>query len=190
LEGGSQTTRGIVDCDGGSGAQERGVEVLGPGERYAVENAVLDPLVVAGLLADAGALKKDCDDARMCGQLRSHPELQAVVDHVTSRTLQNLPPVRRTAADQRLVETRYVGNDFVLRHPAWFLHENGKVVAEAVLGAFPQLAEYTKGRTGEQAQQALMFEAVDRILTAFSEFIPQAFPDLFRRLQKPLEPLR
>ena len=182
---GVKTVRGIVDWDNEDRAQADGVEVLGKSERYALENLILDPLVVAVILTQS-----DDGRAALGGKTRAdietmRPEgLQALVDHVLSKI--------HAVANGRDLDTsrkrvRYLSIDthetvLELELPRWALITKGHTYAEWVVRAFPCLQRYHAGPTN-RAEDKVIAGIVRDLGPDLRPYLPSALLELFRRLQ-------
>jgi hypothetical protein len=126
--------RGVIDLDAGNIAPPR-VFVIG---RYSIENYLLDPIVVFGLLLSFGIEPKVAGLNISSGdehQLRSMPaaKLQLIVDEVhriVAPTLSNVTP-----ADSVLRDVAFT-TGMVLQYPAWMLDRQGHGLFPVYQAAF------------------------------------------------------
>lgn len=172
FKGGSRTIRGIVDWDK-INEPSPVVHVLGHGERYAIDNAIADPLLVALLLI------KLCphEMTSYSGTFRElNPDdvslMQRIADEVSTRVLNSL---QRSTDSPR--KTQYASG-LALSHPKAYLETRGHDVVGGIIRAFPQLNQHIK-----QCQEALLREVVEHVMPEFLGLIPQVFTNLFVCLQ-------
>lgn len=143
-KGGMKTIFGVVDWDLSNKPSE-GINVLGHGQRYSIENYILDPILLACLIvrekfhsrvsrADLGL-----DEQGTWGGLdkANNPKLQAIADimltHInTSRDVDNTS-----------LECALVGGASISL-PAWFREMRGHNLECAVKNAFPELQRYRR----------------------------------------------
>lgn len=174
VAGGSRSVFGLVDWDQKNSSDSR-VVVLGQTERYAIENCLLDPLLLAAILVrerrelgtSIGFQKHESYvDMRSMGSER----LQSISDLVQRRLLSL--PEDATISDAR--EVRYL-KGFALKQSRRILEMNGHALEEKAYQVFPELRRFHK------PGQLLMY-VVDPVLAEVPELAPEALIDAFRRL--------
>ncbi|MBO9532270.1 MAG: ATP-binding protein [Solirubrobacteraceae bacterium] len=131
---GNDAVWGLVDRDDRGGAAPH--IVFNP-ERYAIENLVLDPLIVGAFMLREGlvapprlGLSDDLRHLHLDGRLHG----QTIVDAVCA-------PVTSSSDDIALVDVAYLG-DFQLRLPRYWLDTRGHDLEDRVIAAHPQLRRY------------------------------------------------
>ncbi|MBY7877695.1 AAA family ATPase [Vibrio fluvialis] len=132
-ESGSDLVRGIIDYDGKK-VDKHPIYVLGGGNRYSIENYVLDPLFLGLALVRLG--KRKLSDfsvphlhTYMDAAKLTNEEAQKISDHITLATgISNTSP-----ADCEL------HNGWVLKLPTQFLMMRGHDWEKSVLSCIPEL---------------------------------------------------
>jgi hypothetical protein len=178
VSSGNMSAFGIVDWDGGRSAGLKAhpnVVTIGKGARYAIENIVLDPLIVAALLvqqanAELLGLPRTTNIFDLAGMDQS--QLQSIVDAVQTRTLGDA-----TAAK---IPADYLGG-FTLSLDRRWLHMNGHALAQQVLASFRSLYDFNKGRSGSP-EKRLLEEAVNSAIRHLPQFTPKELSDAFKDL--------
>ncbi len=172
FEKGVRTVRGIIDWDKKNKSDDV-VWVLGEGERYTLENAALDPLLV-GLF-----IKKFRPDRMIAGPTHftgsdkvEKAALQEMAADVATRVLRQLaisPSVHR--------KVQYLGR-LELEHPIEYLHNDGKSIASAIVREFPEVGLFIRSEI-----QKLKVCIVEQVMREYPQFIPKIFVNLLAGLQ-------
>jgi AAA domain, putative AbiEii toxin, Type IV TA system len=173
-EKGNESVFGLLDWDLKNEPSGR-VHVLAHDERYAIENCLLDPLLVA-----AAAIREEREIAKelllpstttyaSLGSLLD-PQKQAAVDAVQRKVL-------GLSNGAELADCHQVGyfGGFQLELSRSYLRKNGHDLEEAVKAAFPCLRRYHK--TGE-----LLLHIVDNIIADCRAFTPESVVNAFNTL--------
>jgi len=115
--------RGVIDRDTGNAATER-VRVLG---RYSIENYLLDPFVVFGVLLDQGTAPtisgitiSQGDEHRL--RAMNQAELQTIVTAIAAKVEPTIPSL--TAAE-RLPQMVSFTNGRSVQYPTWMIDRRG-----------------------------------------------------------------
>ena len=129
-----QLFRGIIDRDAGNIATQR-VNVIG---RYSIENYLLDPFVVFGVLLDAGTAPLIAGVSISRGdehQIRSmpEPELQAIASAILSMVEKKL--LGLTNAEQTLRAVTFT-NAKTVNYPAWMIDRRGRDLLQLYQAVF------------------------------------------------------
>lgn len=179
-EAGNNSVMGLIDWDNTQDGTSR-VLVFAKGRRNGLENAVLDPLLIAALISrDARNNIADIglDHTATYLSLLYYPpgRLQEIVDAVQSRVLgSNLTGVR--------VDVTYTGA-FGLTVDEGYLRLDDHELERKILDSFPGLNGIAKGKSGQ-----LMSHMVDTVMKEKPEFIPVEFSDAFKELlERPSHP--
>jgi len=178
VAGGNRTTLGVIDWDL-SNSKSGAVFVLGEGERYSIENFLLDPTLLALLL-----LREKFLPPERLGLPQNHRytdmmaltqnSFQGLVDHVVADVIAaGALPVTGPAID-----LEYVGG-LKLSAPEWFLRMQGHSLEQCFKQAYPQLQRY---RNEPDLKAAIITKVVDD----FPQLIPATIVSLFRSLQSDL----
>jgi hypothetical protein len=162
--GGNTTVFGIVDRDRRVGAPEG---ILFSAERYAVENFVLDPLIVGTFLMRERFVKPQ--DVGLAADTR-YLDLSSSAGQELATAVSG--SITRASDDGTLEECGYAGG-FSLNLPRWYLETPGHELEERLLTRYPELNRY-RGR--------LKAEIIDKAYNDFPDFIPDAILRLFKRL--------
>jgi predicted ATPase len=115
--------RGVIDLDNGNTASPR-VAVL---SRYSFENYLVDPVLIYGLLLEAGrapaiqAVKIEKGDEHLIREL-GQAQLQSVVDIVCAQIAPSLP--NHLAQKQALKSVEFT-NGTTVKYPTWTLEAKG-----------------------------------------------------------------
>lgn len=190
-DAGSTTAFAIVDHDGHR-KPSKAVKVLGSGLGYSIENFVLNPLSVVGLLYHRhGECDKIPDFAKgidlvglgsigteeqqeistgFCASLRAFLE----VNRQPGNTVNKFPKIDLSndgPAELSLLD----GTEIVLPH--WFMHSQGHCIEDAIRAQYPELQKY--GRNAGDLMQA----AVRHVLASHSGLIPKGIVETLRQVQ-------
>ncbi len=170
---GVNTVFGLIDRDVGRDSTGS-VFILGEGERYAVENFLLDPLLLCCAVARVSAsLSKEIIGApsyRSIGDL-TEEELQQIVRLISEKV--------GLWDDDALVESRYL-NGTTLKIPSSFCSMKGHDLMELVFHEIPQLNQLGSGYAGNQQDKVL--KAMSReVLADYGSFLPAALKTTFSR---------
>lgn len=151
-DSGNNTIYGIIDWDCKNNGNER-ILTLGGASRYSVENYVLDPLGVAGLvLLDNVEIEKfgfDKNDIFSSFIDKENTVIQSVIDTVISQ-MENKMPELKAKYKMNNIETNKDPHEYKLIDerifvlPIWFCYLNGHQLEELYLLAFPALRRYKK----------------------------------------------
>lgn len=169
---GNKTVLGLLDWDRVNSSTDR-IKVLAEGRRYALENIVLDPLVLAfavsrlypGIVAHVGLGQGDVladlvkFDQAFC---------QAAVDGVTTRVLKKPP-------ENRMLCT-YIGGMTLSIDEAYLFHDAHKL-EDAVVAAYTCFEKTARGGSGKLSELI-----IKSVLTGFPQLIPREVLEAFQSL--------
>lgn len=174
-EGGNKTVLGGIDWDG-TNVDLDGILVLGGGERYSVDNYILDPVLVGFFLirekirtAEVFGLSqsiKYSDLPRLDGA-----SLQALVDSIVAK----VADVHRATNEKSAIAFEYC-NGRRVTVPQWFAHLNGHALEGYLKDIFPELHAF---RNEPDLKRAIIKKIVDDL----PGFAPFGIVSFFRRLQ-------
>jgi hypothetical protein len=173
-EAGNRSVFGVVDWDLKNCGNEH-VFVLGSGERYAIENYLFDPLLIAAYLFREKLLLQD--DVGIANDV-SHLNLAAKVDAhqlVVDRILARIKPDESESPDCEMLPCQYLCGS-ILQLPKWFLHMNGHALETSLKNAFPPLKRFQK-------EGDLKWEIVRKVVDDTPNLLSQDFVDLFTEIQ-------
>lgn len=154
--------------------------VLAEKRRYAIENVLLDPLLVACVLARTAEGRSRIGGRSMAQLARADTgELQAVADEVVAATRRQIPSRLVNSEETRSVA--YVGGA-KLELPAWVLEVRGHDYAAAVLAAFPQLRSHRAGPNQAPEDQLVGAVACNCMVDCVA-YAPAELLELFSSIQ-------
>jgi hypothetical protein len=160
---------GLVDWDGKRKPTAR-ILVFGEGERYAIENAILDPLMVgAYLIMKHVPIEGLSIEAHQLGDLDDVGK-QALADAVQGAT-----PHNGNTTSER-IQVSYVGG-FQLDVRKAYLERNGHDLEQALRTAFAPLEITAQGGAGR-----LMKMVVRQVIPRLPGFCPSAVTDILTEL--------
>lgn len=173
VKSGNQSVFGLTDWDTDAKSTDR-VLVLAEGRRYAIENVLLDPLLLLGLI-----LKDMENTPKWTSRLPSAAgttftafasmrpdELQPLVNEVQQVILGKVPTKEEVVS--------YVG-EFSLKVAGEYLRMNGHDLQDRVLAAFPELNKH-KSSTG------LMMAIIKRVVREKVDYLPTEISEAFSTL--------
>lgn len=172
VKGGNRTVRGVIDWDTSNSSEDQ-VFVLGEGERYSIENYILDPLLI-GLLLFREKLR-DAQDIGFPSTIRyievhNQPPstLQLVADHIAH--LLNHSSASGTTS------YRYIGGAEI-QIPTSIAIMQGHELEALLKSTFPQLNRFSR-------EPDLKLAVISKVLDDFPELIPTTVVELFKELQE------
>lgn len=173
--GGNRTTYGIIDWDLKNHDSER-VKVLGQGNRYSIENYILDPILVVAFLLREKWIKRsmvDLSDDITYVQLTKldNVQLQVIADFIVNKVRTYVQP--QTKEVHSLCE--YIGGQ-TIQLPKWFLKIQGHQLETILKDIFPQLRRF-------QQEPQLKREILLKVIDDIPALIPKDFLLLFRKIQ-------
>ncbi len=190
---GNDSVYGIVDWDG-SNKPDGNTRVLAHSKRYAIENCVLDPVVVVAFLIKKQILKADGVGLDEFPTFLNLPSLadnkwQVLVDHVVSRVhekakataeaLTNAGAQRKALEElqskQRQKTTPIQGP--IVEFDEWWINIQGHHLEEYLLDTYPPLRTFT-GKAG-----GLLVQVVEHIGAELPLLFPQEIVDVFKEIQ-------
>jgi energy-coupling factor transporter ATP-binding protein EcfA2 len=162
-EAGSNTALGIVDRDASGGSPEAIYQIQ---DRYAVENLLLDPLLLGVRLVNVGALTMEqlglAANTKTAVLLRNHAQL--LVNYIC-KELDFSDGVRR--------DVLYVGGQ-TLQVPAGILDFRGHDLDKRVLESFPKLKRDQSG-----SKDGHLMAIAHTTVREYPEAVPHAVLELF-----------
>jgi len=167
VKGGNRSVFGLLDYDNKNKSDGR-IKVLAEGRRYAVENLVLDPLLVCLKLMDDKKPPKEINDIAGFVEAKELPPegIQRLVDAVQNSI------VHHKAGDKVLVSYLGGASANVFKE---YLEMNGHRLEFALAEQFPSLKEWTHERTKEP----LKINIVKNVLSEHIMFCPIELKELF-----------
>ncbi|MCT9014530.1 AAA family ATPase [Cupriavidus gilardii] len=176
-DAGNNTAYGLVDWDM-SNFPEGNIFVLGCGQRYSIENYILDPLLIAILLVrekfvDRADMGLSDNENFSAFERMDNERLQVAVDCVVSRLCGYC-----TANDPDRVDCSYVGGA-VVKVPKHLLLMQGHDYERALKDAFPKLNAFNRG-----GDSALKMAVLEKVIDDLPQFVPICILNVFQDLQR------
>ncbi|TNE86101.1 MAG: hypothetical protein EP330_23360 [Deltaproteobacteria bacterium] len=187
---GSHHVRGVLDWDRRTRKRPDAVRVLGEGERYAIENVLLDPALLVwlllGLPEGRALLGHSRDEWVRLDRVRREELVRRVAavigEAAASKGRASGSSFKRRPLDQSTVEVRYVGGA-ALSLPRWTLVERGHDYARWVLLAFPFLGRLPKEGPNGGAEDQMVCGIAIHALAEAVDWTPACLLTLFLELQ-------
>ncbi|MBS9384778.1 MAG: AAA family ATPase [Dolichospermum sp. BR01] len=173
--GGNRTVYGIIDWDLTNSGNER-IKVLGQGNRYSIENYILDPVLVAAFLFREKWIERHAiglNEYETYIHLASFDSsrLQGIADFVVNKARGHMPmPV-----DDAKVACEYVGGQ-TINLPNWFLQTQGHQLETVLKEAYPELKRF-------QRESQLKLEIIGKVMDDIPSLIPYDLVSLFKEIQ-------
>ena len=172
---GNRTVYGIIDWDLKNFETER-VKVIGQGNRYSIENYILDPILVAALLLREKWIERSVvglSDNETYIHLAKFDSirLQIVADFIVKRVT---PYVSSQNQEDRL-PCEYIGGQ-VIDLPLCFLKIQGHQLEDTLKNIFPQLKKF-------QQEPQLKREILLKVIDDIPALVPKDFVLLFHKIQ-------
>jgi ABC-type Mn2+/Zn2+ transport system ATPase subunit len=174
---GNRFVSGIIDWDN-SNTSSDAVKVLGNGNRYSIENYILDPLLIGVLLlrekfASKEELNLAPNETFIDLKNFSQERLQIFADYVISKVSLVINPTDKTMIAVKLL------NGIEINLPKWYLHHQGHTLEKQILKAFPQLNAIKKGK-----EEALKVEILNKVVDDIPSIISHDILDLLKSVQE------
>ncbi|MFZ4762586.1 MAG: ATP-binding protein [Alphaproteobacteria bacterium] len=180
---GNHNVYGLIDWDT-TETEEGRIKILGGGQRYSIENYILDPIILAGFLwnrhRDDIIEKNFSDSIALFGERSWHhnhlpctENLQKLGDILLEKIWPEIDMNNRKPC-------AYVGG-FSLQWPVEFLNMNGHDYEYQIDRIFPELK---RDYTGKNKRLSLKLAVVKKFLAYCPEFIPQDFVTTIKEIQK------
>lgn len=172
-DAGNRTIRGVIDWDMHNKSCDT-ILVLGEGERYSMENFLLDPVLV-GLLILRERLLPAEDIGLQTGTKYtaaadfSQAQLQSLCDAVIGHL--------DTHDESKATRVNFAFfNGLSVEAPLWFSTIQGHNLEKNLKESFPQLLKYRN-------EPDLKNAVIERVLQDFPQFVPESVVRLFRKIQ-------
>lgn len=174
---GNRFVSGIIDYDNANTNSEA-VKVLGNGNRYSIENYILDPLLIGALLLREKIVKKEdlnltANETFIDLKNFSKERLQIVADYVISKVYAVVNPTDNTSIFVKLL------NGIEINLPKWYLHHQGHTLEEQILKVFPELNAIKKGK-----EEALKVEILNKVLDDIPSILSHDILDVLKSVQE------
>ncbi|TCP73446.1 putative AbiEii toxin of type IV toxin-antitoxin system [Pseudomonas putida] len=167
-ESGCDTAWGIIDYDRKNTAQGR-ILVLGSGERYAIENYLLDPIYVA--LALIQQKTHSFTDFNIHSKTR-YPEASELTNDECQTIIEEF--LKKIGIPLQNTKPTTLRNGFTVYYPEAFLEHQGHDYENLLTSKIVKLKALSRGQ-GEAALKLAILETIED----FPQFLPREIVDLF-----------
>lgn len=172
---GSRTVYGIIDWDLTNSGNER-IKVLGQGNRYSIENYILDPVLVAAFLfrekwIERSTIGLNDNETYIHFATFDSSRLQGIADFVVNKVKVYVP----LAPGQDRLPCQYL-NGQIISLPKWFLQIQGHQLESSLKETFQQLKRFQK-------ESQLKWEIIAKVIDDIPSLIPYDFVYLFKEVQ-------
>lgn len=173
---GNQTVYGLIDWDKKNAPKDR-IFVLGRGNRYALDNYLMDPISVSLLFLEESVEKQKigfaADDAIVSFGSKTVNEIQSIIDSIVTQLSSSIPPELRS--DSTSIEYSTMDGR-LFRLPKWFLIVRGHDLVDYYKCAFPFLNKY-------KSEASLYRKVLDVSYANYPGIIPKDIVDSLIDLQ-------
>lgn len=165
---------GLIDYDGSNNSEEY-IKVIGNGERYSIENFILDPILVSSLLIREKMVNKidyglENDENFYDLKKFDNNRLQNIIDVFLDKIgIDN----KEISTVVKLVN----GNE--IKVPNDYLQYQGHSLENKIVEKFPKLNSIKKNK-----EDALKMAIIDKVIDDIPELTPYKFIETFEELQK------
>jgi len=173
---GNKFVSGIIDRDDKNKSTEA-VKVLGNGNRYSIENYILDPLLIGALLLrDKIITKKELNlnenETFIDLKYFNQEKLQFIADYITNKVALVVNPTDNAIFKVKLL------NGIEINIPNWYLNHNGHSLEEHILKTFPQLKSIKKDK-----EEALKIEILNKVVDDLKEILSIDILEVLKSIQ-------
>lgn len=174
--GGNKTVVGVIDWDTRN-ASAGAILVLGEGERYSIENFLLDPILLCLLLLREKFITPDqvgldskfkYTDAENLSQ----EQIQSLADSLANK----LSKFLNTNNSTETIDLTY-SNGKSVKAPQWLATTQGHKLEQHLKEVFPSLLRYRN-------EPDLKLAIAQRVLDDFPGFMPASIVSLFKEIQR------
>lgn len=174
---GNNLVWGIIDYDNNN-KTESFIKVIGDGNRYSIENYILDPLLVTILLLREKLISRD--DLGLSSEENYTDFINFGSKKIQSLLSFYLEKVRHQVSPRNSDTTKVtLLNDIEINLPIWYLHHQGHSLENKILKAFPKLNGIKKNK-----EEALKMAIIDKVIDDVPSLISKDFLDAFLYVQK------
>ncbi len=174
---GNNLVWGIIDRDKNN-VDKAALRVLGSGNRYAIENYLFDPILLAALLVREKLISRESvgllpHQTHVDFQTFSQEQLQHVVDTVCGILVQKNNESNDKASECHLI------NGKIVYVPDWYLNHHGHDLETLIVNAFNQLGEIKRGK-----EDTLKLEMIEKVIDEIPELLSNDVLELFLHIQQ------
>ncbi|QBF27622.1 ATP-binding protein [Pseudomonas tructae] len=172
---GNPTIRGLIDWDRKNQSTDN-IVVLGSNKRYAIENYLLDPLLIAILLFQDKAIDRQdigLEEHEGSAEILAMPpeRLQRIADHIINI-------INPATLNTDRIKCEYISNQFIFV-PRVMLEMQGHDLEDLLPEKIPALRGYKNNKGIKET-------VLKRVIDEHPSFIPKCFLHAFLSLQKPI----
>lgn len=178
-EAGNKSVWGIIDWDDENEPEEYSyIKVLGDKARYAIENYIFDPILLAALLLREKLIEKsdlgltDEQNYTDIGHM-DNTRLQSISNVIVSKIGAQVNPTENLNE----IPVTYVGGAEI-KIPNWYLIHHGHELEDKILKAYPGLNKLKKDK-----EELLKLEMIDKIIDDMPGMIPMDILEAFKFIQ-------
>ncbi|MGO4822043.1 MULTISPECIES: AAA family ATPase [unclassified Flavobacterium] len=173
---GNKFVFGLIDWDTVNQNSD-GIFVLGNGNRYSIENYIIDPIFIAAILLREKIVDKKSlhlTDEETFTDLKhfSAERLQSIVDYITEKIKPTIKPSEETTTEVSLL------NGIKITIPNWYLHHQGHELEEKIIKIFPELNGLKKGK-----EELLKLEILNKVIDDLQGLLSADIIDAFIKIQ-------
>lgn len=167
---------GIIDWDLSNKSSDF-VKVLGNGKRYAIENYLFDPILVAALLLREKIVTRENlnlkeNETYVDFKILKQDQLQFISDYIVTKVEQNTNPVDTIISETELL------NGIKIKIPNWYLHHHGHSLENIIIDTFPKLKALKKRK-----EEQLKLDIINKVIDDIPELVPKDLLDIFKSIQ-------
>lgn len=175
---GNKFVSGIIDWDT-TNISTQDVKVLGNGNRYSIENYILDPLLIGALLLREKIITKEelnlnTNETYIDFKNFNKERLQFIADYIITKVATVVNPTVSTNSTVVLI------NGIEINLPLWYLHHQGHTLEEQILKVFPQLNAIKKGK-----EEVLKIEILNKVADDITEVLSIDILEILKSVQTP-----
>lgn len=173
---GNKFVYGIIDFDEKNKSTGH-IKVLGGGNRYSIENYLLDPILIAALLLREKYIKGDDlgltnNETYFDLKNLNQEELQKITNFVVERVALTVNPINGLTVKSHLLNGKEVDI------PSWYLKHQGHALEELLLKSFPELNALKKGK-----EESLKLEIINKVIDDIPELVSRDLLDVLKSVQ-------
>lgn len=174
----NNTIYGIVDWDGKNNDQDR-VFVLGNGNRYAIDNYLLDPLVIILLCMEEEPKWRTLIGLEDLNTIVTFSNInpqkrQEVINNIVTIIEQTIPFEERT--DTSVVSYQTMGGQ-TYKVPQWYMYIKGHNLVAYVKNAFPFMNKF-------HSDDKLFHHVVETLYASYPDIIPMDVVETLKKIQE------
>lgn len=175
---GNKFVSGIIDWDTTNNSTQD-VKVLGNGNRYSIENYILDPILIGALLLREKIITKEelnlnTNETYIDFKNFNKERLQFIADYIVTIVATVINPTVSTNSTVKLI------NGIEINLPLWYLNHQGHTLEEQILKVFPRLNAIKKGK-----EEVLKIEILNKVAEDITEVLSIDILEVLQSVQTP-----